>query len=123
MRTSLLIAILLHLTMLSVAKQQCPPAYSSEQDQPTICTYYEHYDHGSSAVNADYEKIANIWEESWSKNGWRTLILTRKDAISHPRYEDTIADLEMLPTVNDKTYELSCYLRWFAAVQAGCGDF
>ena len=115
------LTILMNANLLILSAATLCPTEHSEENPPTICTYFEPFNHSSTAAVTDYINIAKVWQESWSRQGWRTLILTKADAVLHPRYKEAIGGLENLPTVNDKTYELSCYLRWFSAVQAGCG--
>ncbi len=94
----------------------CTPA----RDAPLICTYFVPFAHNKEFAE-DYVDLVKLWEESWSLQGWRTAVLTDEDAMIHPLYSGNIEAIQNLPTLNNKNYELSCYLRWFAAVQAGCG--
>ncbi len=83
----------------------------------TLCTYFEPL---GSPEDSEYREILEIWSESWSKYGWNTRVLTEKDAAQHPRYDIIRAELLKLPSINSQAYELSCYLRWVAAVASGC---
>ena len=69
----------------------------------------------------DYKDLLFMWEESWALQGWQPVILRESDAMRHPKFAANLKDLKMLPTKNNRKYELACYLRWFAAVQVGCG--
>jgi hypothetical protein len=92
------------------------------ENAPTVCTFFEEFDKNPKTA-ADYVELLEIWRQSWAIHGWRTLILTQEDAEKHPRYPEWKAAFEMLPTINPKKYEMSCYVRWVAMVQAGCGVY
>ncbi len=113
--TQLLALCLLVLIKVSFP-ESCPPA----RDSPLICTYFVPFAHNKEFAE-DYIDLVKLWEESWALQGWRTAVLTDEDAMKHPLYLENIDAIQNLPTLNNKNYELSCYLRWFAAVQAGCG--
>ena len=85
----------------------------------TICTYFVPLGLDEEDDNKTREMV-EIWRESWSKQGWETKILTEEDAKMHPQYQKIKDTLLKLPTVNTIEYELSCYLRWVAAIAAGC---
>lgn len=58
-----------------------------------------------------------LWEESWTKYGWETVVLTKQDAINadfemYQRYlkSPLLNSLSSLP----KDYTLACILRWVA---------
>jgi hypothetical protein len=116
-----LLVVVCFAAVTNCSAEQCPP--SVHEDPPIVCTFFEPFEFHAPELADDYLKILKIWDVSWRRHGWRTLILTRKDAELHPRYKDVSFALENLPTINDKIYELSCYLRWLAAVQAGCGPY
>ena len=97
---------------------QCPPP---SEDAPMICTYYEPVFAEFKEFADDYSGLLRIWEESWAMQGWRPVILRERDAQKHPLYAENIQNLKKMPTMNKMQYELACYLRWFAAVQVGCG--
>jgi hypothetical protein len=54
------------------------------------------------------------------KQGWQARIMTKADAVLHPRFKEIQEMLLKLPTVNVVEYEQSCYLRWVAAIATGC---
>ena len=86
-----------------------------------MCTYFEPYQSDMKGAQ-DYTITLDLWRASWIRWGWRTKILSEVDARAHPQYEYLRDQFIRLPTVNPKAYELSCYLRWIAAIQSGCGN-
>jgi hypothetical protein len=94
-----------------------PLPLHSEGPIPTICTYFEKLEIHRGDEHAD---MLQIWNHSWSKQGWKTRILTEKDAEMHPDYKSIKRELQKLPSVNPQEYELACYIRWVAAVATGC---
>jgi hypothetical protein len=111
-----LLAVLFPLLVEVSLAESCTPA----RDAPLICTYFVPFAHNKEFAE-DYIDLVKLWEESWALQGWRTTVLTDEDAMTHPLYAANVEAIQNLPTLNNKNYELSCYLRWFAAVQAGCG--
>ncbi len=111
-----LLALLSSLLIEVLFAESCTPS----RDAPLICTYFVPFAHNKEFAE-DYIDLVKLWEESWAMQGWRTAVLTDEDAVTHPLYSENIDSIQNLPTLNNKKYELSCYLRWFAAVQAGCG--
>lgn len=85
-----------------------------------VCTYYTQA-FGNSRQADDFEQLVALWRQSWTSQGWTPTVLTQADAEPHPRYGELLHAFSHLPTVNAPAYELSCYLRWVAALQAGCG--
>ena len=91
----------------------------SETPVYEICTYFEPLGMDEGKDNKTREML-DIWRESWTNNGWSTRVLTSKDAALHPRYKSIEETLLKLPTINNQVYEMSCYLRWVAAIATGC---
>jgi hypothetical protein len=81
-----------------------------------IYTFYEPINFLSHHKN---EKILEIWEKSWRYYGWNPIILNLDDAKRHPFYEDYIKKCQQFPTVNNKDYEILCFLRWLAVAEVG----
>jgi hypothetical protein len=70
-------------------------------------TYYSHIQ-----CLHDPELIA-IWERSWRKHGWDTVILTEADAkASDPLMFDRFKNSPLLATRNPPEYTLAAMLRW-----------
>jgi hypothetical protein len=67
----------------------------------------------------DQEPLLDLWQQSWKKHGWTPVILTEDDASMHPRYDDFLAAIRLLPTNNGVAYETACYLRWLAMAMVG----
>uniref|UniRef100_A0A7S0M5A6 Uncharacterized protein n=1 Tax=Cryptomonas curvata TaxID=233186 RepID=A0A7S0M5A6_9CRYP len=89
------------------------------QQSHTICTYFEPLGLNPEDDNRTLETVG-LWRQSWIQQGWDTKVLTEKDAALHPDYQTIKDKLLKLPTVNTQAYEMSCYLRWVAAVATGC---
>lgn len=64
-------------------------------------------------------KLAALWAESWQRHGWEPVI------IGPPQIGKLGKELEpflrFLPTVNARSYEDACYLRWAAMAELGGG--
>jgi hypothetical protein len=80
-----------------------------------IYTFYEELD----SINKNEQlELIDIWKKSWIKFGWNPIVLSKSDTnISEEQYRL----ISKLPTVNDKEYEISCYLRWNAMSNIGGG--
>ena len=115
--SGVLLALLWMFTMLDTKSAASAKDYSKQQY--TVCTYFEALGSDEASLKK-YAEMLDIWKESWTKQGWKTKILNEKDAALHPRYKEIKATLLTLPTVNVIEYELSCYLRWVAAIATGC---
>jgi hypothetical protein len=92
-------------------------SYHVFEDSPTICTYFEPF---SSDRQDEFQAIVKLWNHSWRTQGWNTRVFSEKDAAKYPGYEELKAQFLDLPTVNDRRFEMSCYLRWLAMVATGC---
>jgi hypothetical protein len=86
------------------------------QQSHTICTYYQPLGLDDNRTLETLE----LWRQSWTLQGWETKILSENDAALHPDYQRIKERLLTLPTANHQAYEMSCYLRWVAAIAAGC---
>jgi len=58
---------------------------TSDEPRPKMYTFVYNEDPSLSYENDEY---VNLWAESWSEAGWDPIILSEKDAISHPNYDD-----------------------------------
>lgn len=77
-----------------------------------IYTYYEDYDFESKQ-----KELIDLWKISWERQGFKTTVLDRTAAISHPYYEEFLDNLKNIFNSAKKTlyrYELSCFLRWLS---------
>ena len=80
---------------------------------------YSYFD-SSTGFRGQAELIAT-WQASWQRHGWTPSMLTPRHASRHPRYQEFLAKINTLPTVNVRAYENACYLRWLALDQVGGG--
>ena len=60
------------------------------------------------------DRLIQLWEDSWSKQGWEPVVLDQSDAEQHPGFDDYHSAIMRLPTVNNREYENACYLRHMA---------
>jgi hypothetical protein len=81
-----------------------------------IYTFYEPI---NNSTFSDNKKILEVWKKSWSYYGWNPIVLTLEDCKKHSFYEKYREKCESFPTVNDKNYEILCYLRWLAMANLG----
>ncbi len=65
--------------------------------------------------------VLSLWKNSWRKNGWLPIVLTREDAKKHNLYEKILTKVIEFPTVNPKQYEIACFMRWVAIAAIGGG--
>ncbi len=63
-------------------------------------------------VHEQQLELIDIWKVSWRSYGWNPIVLSLNDIESHPVYSKMTSICETYPTVNNKDYELMCYLRW-----------
>lgn len=82
-----------------------------------VYTYYD-----KAVGQQGQEEMLSLWAESWKRHGWSPVVLQPKHATAHRAYNDFRNKIWRLPTVNDRTYEEACYLRWLAlAAYKRCG--
>lgn len=77
-----------------------------------IYTYYEDYN-----LENKQKELVELWKISWERQGFKTTVLDRTAAISHPYYEEFLDNLKNIFNTAKKTlnrYELSCFLRWLS---------
>ena len=87
-----------------------------------VFTYYSEIDDAHYGLKPSCESsLIQLWKASWSKHGWEPVVLTEKDAASHPKFEAFSARVYRHPTSNPREYERACFLRWLAMVQVGGG--
>jgi hypothetical protein len=84
----------------------------------TIYTYYE-----PLRIGRDYteEDLIKICAKSWEKNGWKLVVLNYEIAKSHYFYSAYSEIVKQLPSVNPKSYDYHCYMRWLAMSNIGGG--
>lgn len=79
-----------------------------------IYTYFE-----QDPKLRNFGEVLEQWDRRWKKAGLEPVILTEKDARSHPKFSDVYLHARKLPTVNPKAYEMACWVRWLAMETAG----
>ena len=98
----------------STARVPRPPAWAGAGGGCRVYTY-------AMDVATERSKMMAVWRKSWALRGWVPTVLTERDAQKHPRYKEYRAHFRTLPTVNRRSYELACFLRWAAVAAAGGG--
>jgi len=75
----------------------------------------------TETVDSDRE-IITAWEQAWSSMGYTPVILTMKDAKSHPDYKLYSETLDSrVPLGSNTAYDKVCYLRYLAMAAVGGG--
>lgn len=75
-----------------------------------IYTFYENL----TPVNHENKLLLELWKKSWAYNGWNPIVLSLEDSKKNPRYQQFYDICNTFPTINQKQYEMICYLRWLA---------
>jgi hypothetical protein len=78
-----------------------------------VYTYYEEIGY------REWSELLEIWAESWRMNGWLPVIVGREIIQDHPLLPKLLEKINSMPTINDRSYENACYLRWLAASRLG----
>jgi len=78
--------------------------------QPLIYTFFDDLD-GKSIAG----ELLEAWETAWQDAGWKTRVLTMKEAEEHPMF--TIME-NMLNSTTLNKYEKVCFYRWLAMADA-----
>ena len=90
-----------------------------------IYTYYDDLPTFDDDRKKLHLNMIKIWKDNWQKAGWNPVVLSRKDAESHPFYQEYIASIkEKLMSKKGQTkteYELACFTRWLAVANRGGG--
>lgn len=84
----------------------------------TIYTYFEPVPWTADEQTVS-EELLHLWERNWASKGWSPVVLTLEDAKKSPLYEDYARKVMSFPTVNNRTYESACFMRWLAMSQIG----
>lgn len=58
--------------------------------------------------------MVKMWVKSWSNQGWNPIVLSEKDAKSHPLYEQFSHVLRRFPSVNTPGFDYHAFMRWLA---------
>ena len=65
-----------------------------------------------------------MWERSWSVAGWTPVVLSEKDAMTHPYYHAfkiRVGSYPLAAQGGGRDYEVACYLRHLAMANVGGG--
>jgi hypothetical protein len=111
MRLSLAAATLLPSSLLRCCLCATQPATTSD-----VYTFFT----PALGVEKELEAI-QLWNASWSRQGWTTHVLSLADAKRHPRYKHFLAAFFDLPTANRLEVEIACYMRWVALAATPAG--
>lgn len=60
---------------------------------------------------AEDRALIELWKTSWERHGWNTKVLGLEDAKRSIHYEGLREVAQKFPTVNDRAYELACFVR------------
>ena len=73
------------------------------------------------------DELLNLWKLSWSKQGYSPVVLSQKDAESHPLFNEFKSKIEgfhqQIMNQNIGQYGLACWLRWLAYATLSEGKF
>ena len=110
------------------------PSWSSTTPPPTplpplpprcpIYTYFQPVTLGfpSNNLPLETEKV-QAWRAHYFSKGWRPVVLDQAKAMRVANASAYEVAFRALPSVNPAEYEVNCYLRWMALVDAGGGLF
>ncbi len=85
-------------------------------EKPIVYTYFEP---DNSMRGFDY--VLSEWERRWTAVGYNPIVLTESNARRHPSFNAFDEHVSSMPTINPKSYERSCWLRWLAMEVVGGG--
>ena len=77
-----------------------------------VYTFYEPIK--NSCNQEEYKKLIDLWKRSWIRQGWNPVMFNLDDCKKHPLYNEIYEICEKRPTVNNKTFEMYCFLRWLS---------
>lgn len=80
---------------------------------------YAFYEKINNEIDIEYQKIIEIWKNSWQSNGWNPIILTLEDSKKHPDFQNFYNVIDKYPSIHHKQYIDMCYLRWLAIANLG----
>lgn len=82
-----------------------------------ILAFYE----GAGLYQDREELLIEQWKTEWKRFGWQPEVVSSKDCINHPRYEEMRAKANSFPYVTDPFFHRKNFVRWLAFDQAGGG--
>ena len=83
-------------------------------NQQTVICYYEAL---GSEFSEDSQKLIDMWRSSWSKLGWKPIVLDSSYAANHPCFEKldlSNPDNSLYRDQKNKPYHMSCFYRLLA---------
>jgi hypothetical protein len=80
-----------------------------------IYTFYEPIPQIDSKLELN---ILDLWEKSWQRFGWTTIVVSPKDIEKNMSLED-LKKIQQLPSVNHKDFDYFCFLRWWYMAKTG----
>jgi hypothetical protein len=88
-----------------------------------VYTYYEDVPEITNCPsrNSSQQDLIEICSKSWANHGWNLLVLSEKDAATHPLYESYKKVVLSFPSANPFPYDYHCYMRWLAMANVGGG--
>lgn len=73
---------------------------------------YAYFD--SCCVTEVARHTLDLWEKSWKDRGWNPVVLSEKDAESHPFYPRFREAIRSFPSVNGAGFDYHAFMRWMA---------
>ena len=69
----------------------------------------------------DEKEVMLLWDQGWRSRGWNPIVLTMRDAISHPKYKTVYENISQLPCLRNRKSMLNRWMRWLALDNVGGG--
>lgn len=66
-------------------------------------------------------RLISLWRDHWSAAAWEPFVLNEWHARQSAFFDEYLAAVQKLPSVNSREYETACYLRWMALAAVGGG--
>lgn len=66
-------------------------------------------------------RLISLWRRVWTEAGWEPFVLSEWHARKSPFFDEYLAAVMRLPSVNSREYETACYMRWMALATVGGG--
>eukprot|EP00565_Helicotheca_tamesis_P006580 CAMPEP_0185736310 /NCGR_PEP_ID=MMETSP1171-20130828/27498_1 /TAXON_ID=374046 /ORGANISM="Helicotheca tamensis, Strain CCMP826" /LENGTH=339 /DNA_ID=CAMNT_0028406871 /DNA_START=120 /DNA_END=1136 /DNA_ORIENTATION=+ len=90
-----------------------------EHQLPRMHTFWEPLEKNGGMTAESNEAMLNLWRAAWKAAGWEPVVLTMKDAMNHPDFENFNHTLSTDMPFGG--YDVVCFLRYLAMAQAGGG--
>jgi hypothetical protein len=69
----------------------------------------------------NHEHLIRLWEHTWSRFGWRPVLLGYEHFRAHPLSKELDCAVTRFPSLNYFYYERACFRRWLAMATVGGG--